>query len=399
MTTTINASTSAGLVQTADTSGLLALQTANTTALTVDGSQNIGIGTTSPSNRLSVVTASGSDGFISVSSPTTDTAGVSINGGTSSNKGAIVRFQKNASTKWTMGTDSAIIGSTSDNFHLYGGGADAMLFSTNATERMRINSSGDVGIGTSSPANYGAGYTTLKLNGSTSGVFDISTNNTRVLSAYYDSPTSAPWLTSITAVPLVFGTNGVERMRIASSGTVGIGQSADAYSQFQVKFDATNSTNNYLGIGVSPAANTSGAVFVRFYNATGNGCGDITRVGTTNAVTYGTTSDYRLKENVQSMTGALDKVALLNPVTYIWKDCKEPAEGFIAHELQEVIPTAVSGQKDGVDEQGNPKYQNVDASYVVATLTAAIQELKAINDTQAETINALTARIVALEGV
>ena len=140
---------------TADTTGTLVLQTGSTptTAVTIDASQNVGIGTSSPSNRLSVVSASGSDGFISISSPTTDTAGFSVNGGTDSNKGAIVRFQKGASTKWTMGTDSAIIGVTSDNFHLYGGGANAILFSTNATERARIDSSGNLLVGTTSASN------------------------------------------------------------------------------------------------------------------------------------------------------------------------------------------------------------------------------------------------------
>ena len=124
-----------------------------TQAMTLDASGNLGVGTTSPSNRLSVVSASGSDGFISISSPTSETAGVSVNGGTDSNKGAIVRFQKGASTKWTMGTDSAIIGGTSDNFHLYGGGANAILFSTNATERARIDSSGNLLVGTTSASN------------------------------------------------------------------------------------------------------------------------------------------------------------------------------------------------------------------------------------------------------
>ena len=65
--------------------------------------------------------------------------------------------------------------------------------------------------------------------------------------------------------------------------------------------------------------------------------------------------------------------------------------------MAEVCPQAVHGTKDEVDADGNPKYQGIDVSFLVATLTAAIQELKAINDTQAETINALTARIVALE--
>jgi hypothetical protein len=67
--------------------------------------------------------------------------------------------------------------------------------------------------------------------------------------------------------------------------------------------------------------------------------------------------------------------------------------------LAEVFPQAVDGTKDAVDENGKPIHQGIDVSFLVATLTAAIQELKAINDTQAATITALTARIVALETI
>jgi len=115
------------------------------------------------------------------------------------------------------------------------------------------------------------------------------------------------------------------------------------------------------------------------------------------STSYQTSSDYRLKENITPMTGALAKVAQLKPVTYKWKLDGSDGQGFIAHELQEIVPDCVGGAKDAVDADGNPKYQGIDTSFLVATLTAAIQELKAINDTQAETINALTARIVALE--
>jgi hypothetical protein len=92
---------------------------------------------------------------------------------------------------------------------------------------------------------------------------------------------------------------------------------------------------------------------------------------------YTTISDYRLKQNPQPMTSALSKIDLLNPVTYTWKANGQLSEGFIAHELQDVIPSAVVGIKDAVDEDGNPVYQSIDTSFIVATLAAALKELKA----------------------
>jgi hypothetical protein len=110
------------------------------------------------------------------------------------------------------------------------------------------------------------------------------------------------------------------------------------------------------------------------------------------ATAYNTSSDYRLKDNVAPMTGALARVALLKPVTYSWKIDGSAGEGFLAHELQEVCPLAVTGEKDAVNEDGSVKSQSIDVSFLVATLTAAIQELKAIVDTQAQQIAALEAK-------
>ena len=78
------------------------------------------------------------------------------------------------------------------------------------------------------------------------------------------------------------------------------------------------------------------------------------------------------------MTGALAKVALLKPCTYKWNVDGSDGEGFIAHELAEVCPQAVTGEKDAVDANGNIKPQGIDTSFLVATLTAAIQEQQAI---------------------
>jgi len=111
---------------------------------------------------------------------------------------------------------------------------------------------------------------------------------------------------------------------------------------------------------------------------------------TASATAYNTSSDYRLKNTIAPMTGALAKVALLKPVTYKWNLDGSDGQGFIAHELQEVVEGCVTGEKDAVDADGKPVHQGIDTSFLVATLTAAIQEQQAL-------ITALTTRITALE--
>ena len=111
-----------------------------------------------------------------------------------------------------------------------------------------------------------------------------------------------------------------------------------------------------------------------------------------NSVSYLTTSDYRLKNSITPITGALAKVTLLKPCTYKWNSDNSDGQGFIAHELQAVVPDCVAGEKDALNENGDIKPQGVDPSKLVATLTAAIQELKALVDTQAARITALESR-------
>ena len=124
-------------------------------------------------------------------------------------------------------------------------------------------------------------------------------------------------------------------------------------------------------------------------NASANEIGSISTNGSS-TTSYNTSSDYRLKENIAPMTGALAKVALLKPCTYKWKVDGSDGQGFIAHEIQEVVAGCVVGEKDAVDDEGKPKYQGIDTSFLVATLTAAIQEQQAL-------ILALTARLETLE--
>jgi len=164
----------------------------------------------------------------------------------------------------------------------------------------------------------------------------------------------------------------LERMRIDSSGNFLIACTANVTSG-GFRFNPA-SGEGYIDLG-HITGTASGSVYQQYVYA-GSPIGSITQNGTT-AVAYNTSSDYRLKNTIAPMTGALAKVALLKPCTYKWNVDGSDGQGFIAHELAEVVPQCVTGEKDAVDADGNPKYQGIDTSFLVATLTAAIQELKA----------------------
>ena len=184
---------------------------------------------------------------------------------------------------------------------------------------------------------------------------------------------------------IAFTNAGAESVRIDSSGNVLVGTTSTNSARINSTFDS-GASNGGLFLHDTRTGSAGGVAvyFKRDTSIVGN-------ISTTNTATaYNTSSDYRLKQDIAPMTGALDRVVALKPVTYKWKSDGADAEGFIAHELAEVCPHAVTGEKDAVDEDGNPKYQGIDVSFLVATLTAAIQEQQAL-------ITSLTARIAALE--
>jgi hypothetical protein len=111
-----------------------------------------------------------------------------------------------------------------------------------------------------------------------------------------------------------------------------------------------------------------------FRNAAGTTVGSITC--TNSATSFNTSSDYRLKTNVQPLQSSLQRVMQLKPCTFTFKDSGSQNEGFIAHELGEIIPQAVVGEKDGVWGNGSIKEQGVDASKIIPVLVAALQEMK-----------------------
>jgi hypothetical protein len=173
-----------------------------------------------------------------------------------------------------------------------------------------------------------------------------------------------------------------ERARITSGGDLWVGTTSatsGAPHRIGVVYDTSTAwalatkTNDRGWVNIQ--TNSSGGIAAYFEVVTTN----VGAINTTaSSTSYVTSSDYRLKNTIAPMTGALAKVALLKPVTYKWNVNGSDGQGFIAHELQAVVPECVVGEKDAVDAEGNPKYQGIDTSFLVATLTAALQEQQAI---------------------
>ena len=247
------------------------------------------------------------------------------------------------------------------------------------TQAMTLDASGNLGIGTTSI------YGKLDARVGTDSQLTVYQQNSAPAITAYTAGGSSKEL-RVNGFPLTFsgnGGNGAEHARIDSSGNLLVGTTSTGNSNS--KSFVANVDNGYIVVNHLNGQG-SGSGYASFgYN--GGEIGYISQNGTT-AVAYNTTSDYRLKNSVAPMTGALAKVALLKPCTYKWNADGSDGEGFIAHELAEVCPHAVTGEKDAVDEDGNPKYQGIDTSFLVATLTAALQEAVA-------KITALEARLDA----
>ena len=258
-----------------------------------------------------------------------------------------------------------------------------------------IDASNNVGIGTSSPGYTSAGRTVLQVNGSSTSLIGLAYGGTNAGYLFATSTDTTLWsegsrtLTIGTAAggPLVLTTNNAERARIDTSGNLLVGTTSQPSAS--VVGIALNNNVASNASSWSCGSKTTANTMIQFINGNGQ-VGNIQTSGS--ATTYATSSDYRLKENVQPMTGALAKVQSLKPVTYKWKVDGSDGEGFIAHELAEVVPQCVSGEKDAVDADGNPVYQGIDTSFLVATLTAAIQELKA-------ELDSVKAELAVLKGV
>ena len=328
--------------------------------MTIKKSGDVGIGTTSPANKLTV---NGDIGYVGVIGQG------SIYGNTGNSSYANMQLYNPATGYSTFNNQS------------YG-----YYFNTGGGTKLTILNNGYVGIGDTSPAKPLVVYSAAPPGGVT-----IKVQSGNASSWIQNVSTGSSWqIGSTTAGWQLYNDNtSGYRVTVTNAGNVGIGltnpdaklEVTTSTSQYTGRFDYTGSSGGAYGcLKLRISANTSPSFIDLFYD--GYSTNPLTPVGaivtTGSAVLYSSFSDYRLKENIANLTGALDRVNSLQPKTFNYINRPEATnEGFLAHELQEIVPQAVSGTKDGVDEDGNPKYQGVDNAHLVPLLVGAIKELKA----------------------
>jgi hypothetical protein len=202
----------------------------------------------------------------------------------------------------------------------------------------------------------------------------------------YDSSSTIPVANGGTGSSTLLGAN-IPVLNVSNSFTGANGFGITASANVPIFAKATISTGTAIAaqnlstfntIPLAVASDFSNGTLVVFYagtfpsSVTTTGTIAISGAGTN----YNTSSDYRLKTNVAPLSNAITKLKQIAPKTYTWINYPEAGtvEGFIAHELQAVVPQAVNGEKDAVDANGKPEYQGVDSSNLVPLLTAALQE-------------------------
>ena len=331
----------------------LAFATSNAEKMRVTSSGTVGIGVTSTAGGKLAIGGTGTSAAYQYMS---NTGGTGYFGVSSSTGGGI------------------LIGDSAYSLVLGTGGATPLHFGTNNNIRATIDSSGRVGIGTTTIPTADS-MVTVRKDGSAnefnilSGTSHASVINMGDADDYNIQRIKA----DNSSNSLQFQTNNAERMRVTSAGKLCLGTSSAVSSAMLSIVPAD--TNRIIN---TRSFNTSAQYHHVFQNNSSTFVGGIT-VSTT-ATAYNTSSDYRLKTAVTYDWDATTRLKQLRPARFKWivdGDDAVTVDGFLAHEAQTVVPEAVTGTHNEVDDDGNPVYQGIDQSKLVPLLVKTIQELEA----------------------
>jgi hypothetical protein len=361
--------------------------TSATERMRLTSSGNMGLGETSPDTRLHIKES------------TTGATGIFIqnsNGATNSSADLYFGNWSGSSTTTPQARIQAI------NTNVNTAATDLAFWTYNGSstsERMRIDSSGVVSINQTSASNIfriqssSTAESNLLLQNSTSG-----TGPGNGLYLGIDG-SAVGYLWNYENTSNIFATNNTERMRIDSSGNVFINRtsqrSAEKFSvdnggQVAIFTCTANADHSNIQMIHAYAGGGTNATQISFQNQTATSVGSIKSNGS--STSFNTSSDYRLKENVVDLDGAITRVKQLSPKRFNFiVNPDTTVDGFLAHEAQTVVPEAITGTHNEVDDDNNPVYQGIDQSKLVPLLTAALQEAIA-------KIETLESQVAALQG-
>ena len=356
--------------------------------LSITSAGNVGIGTSSPSGPFHIATGDSAVSRVVGTSASGTNFGI---GNTSTGPAQLIIDGSNGDF---AGGDYVTLRQNNDlTGELVNVGPNALLFSTSNDEKMRIDSSGNLLVGTTQTATQLAatsseegmaidngGLVAIANSGQSPLVLNRLSSDGNIINFHRDGGTPVGSIgTHLSRIHMSAGDAG---LFLDGGGTPAIWpwkSTATTSGDADAEITLGDSSNRFKDLYLSGqwVSNGSNNTVRASFQVSGTQYGYI-NVATTGTL-YSTSSDYRLKENVVALTNATERLKQLNPLrfSFIPDQANTIVDGFLAHEVADIVPEAILGEKDAIDDDGNPVYQGIDQSKLVPLLVATIQELEA----------------------